>query len=183
MKVTKKLVSNILFILVIALLLYPPTKERIIRLVSFAPSAIEKSERKVLTNYNWTLQGLNTTSIEGSNLKGKVVFLNFWATWCPPCRAELPSIQKLYNDYKDKVDFVFITNEKWEEVKQYYKKEGYLLPTYSLRSKLPSMLETSSIPQTFIINGDGEIVVSKNGAANWNSNKIRELLTQLVSQK
>ncbi len=183
MKVTKKLVSNLLFILVIALFLYPPTKERIIRLISLAPSTIDKEDRKVLKDYTWSLEGLNSNSIKGKELEGKVVFLNFWATWCPPCRAELPSIQKLYNDYNTKVEFVFVTNEKWEVVNTYYKENGYELPTYNLGSRLPTILETSSIPQTFILSKQGEIMVSKNGAANWNSNKVRELLDELSSKK
>ncbi|SEB41653.1 Thiol-disulfide isomerase or thioredoxin [Tenacibaculum sp. MAR_2009_124] len=183
MKLKKKSIYNIFFIILIALLLYPPAKERMIRFVAFSPTVIEKTDRQILIDYEWSLQGLNKASINGNELRGNVVFLNFWATWCPPCRAELPSIQKLYNDYRDKVNFVFVTNEKREVVHQYYKEKGYQLPTYNFASKLPSLLETTSIPQTFIINREGEIVVSKNGAADWNSKKIRKLLNELVSQK
>lgn len=180
MKLTrKKIITNLVFLVVIGLLLYPPTKVYFIRLVSFSPSTINKEKRETLQDYNWRLTGLNTTSVEGETLKGKIVFLNFWATWCPPCVAELPGIQQLYNDYKDKVSFVFISNEKWETIDAFYKKNAYDLPTYTLHGGQEPLFNVTSIPTTFIIDSNGEVVVNKNGAADWNSKSVRSLLDSL----
>ena len=107
--------------------------------------------QKQLDDYNWQLKELNSESINLSELKGKVIFVNLWATWCPPCVAEMPSIQKLYNDYKDKVEFVFITNEDWQTVNKFYQKRNFNLPTYNPLSKNPKLLSSKSIPATFII--------------------------------
>ena len=130
LKLNKKSISNILFVIAVIVLLYPPSCEWFMRQIAFAPSVekIENSEK--IDTYNWQLEGLNAENINFNELKNKVVFVNFWATWCPPCRAEMPMIQELYNDYKDKIEFVFVTNESWETVEKFYLKYNYNLPIY-----------------------------------------------------
>ncbi len=180
MKITKKSIYNLLFLIIIGLLLYPPTKTYFIRLVSFSPSIIKSEKRAVLNNYNWSLKGLNTDDVDFNKLKGKVVFINFWATWCPPCVAEIPSIQKLYNDYKNEVIFIFVSNENWEVINDFYKKNNYDLPTYNPVTNLPKIFQVNSIPTSFVINKKGEVVINKSGAADWNSSKFRSLLNELI---
>lgn len=92
----------------------------------------------------------------------------------------MPSVQELYNAYKDKVEFVFISNEKWNTISDFYIKNGYDLPTYTVLSATPNQLKSKTIPATFIIDKKGTIVVEKRGAANWNSNKTRLLLDKLL---
>ncbi|RBW56331.1 TlpA family protein disulfide reductase [Tenacibaculum sp. E3R01] len=180
MKITKKSIYNLLFLIIIGLLLYPPTKTYFIRLISFSPSIIKSEKRDVLNDYNWSLKGLNTIDVDFNNLKNKVVFINFWATWCPPCIAEIPSIQELYNDYKDEVVFIFVSNEKREVINAFYKKHNYDLPTYNLGNSLPKIFQVNSIPTSFVINKKGEVVINKSGAADWNSSKFRSLLNELI---
>ena len=180
MKLSRKSIFNIAFVVIIGLLLYPPTKVYFIRLISFSPSVITEDEQVNLTDYNWNLKGLNTSNIDFNDTKNKVVFVNFWATWCPPCIAEMPSVQKLYNDYKDKVTFVFVSNEKWTVINDFYLKNNYNLPTYNSLSRIPEQLKSNSIPATFIIDKKGNIVTDKKGAANWNSAKVRALLDNLI---
>lgn len=182
MKLNKKVLSNIAFVIVIALLIYPPTKVFFIRMISFSPSIENVENQKQLKNYNWQLKGLNSESINLSELKGKVIFVNLWATWCPPCVAEMPSIQKLYNDYDNKIEFLFITNEDWETVNKFYQKRGFDLPTYNPVTKYPENLTSKSIPATFVIDKKGNIVIDKRGAADWNSNKTRAILDKLLAQ-
>ncbi|CAM1362855.1 Thiol-disulfide isomerase or thioredoxin [Tenacibaculum sediminilitoris] len=180
MKFNRKTISNIVFVVIIGLLLYPPTKVYFIRLVSFSPSTTTEEQREELVDYNWKLKGLNTTNIDFNETKNKVVFVNFWATWCPPCIAEMPSIQKLYEDYKDKVQFIFVSNEDWTTIDVFYKNKGYDLPTYNILSKVPDQLVSNTIPATFILDKNGTIMVDKRGPADWNSNKIRILLDELL---
>lgn len=173
--------SNIIFIIVVALMLYPPSREWFMRQIAFSPSVntIEDSEK--VNDYNWELHGLNTNNINFNQLENKVVFVNFWATWCPPCRAEMPMIQELYNVYKDKVAFVFVTNESWETVENFYSKNDYNLPSYNSTSSPPQIFtETNSIPASYLLDKNGNILISKTGAADWNSNKVRELLDKLL---
>ncbi|OSY89384.1 thiol-disulfide oxidoreductase [Tenacibaculum holothuriorum] len=184
MKLSKRQISNLIFLIIIGLLIYPPTKIQFIRLISFAPSIIEKNKQQKLNNYNWSLEGLNTTeAVNFNELKNKVVFVNFWATWCPPCVAEMPSIKKLHKDYKDKVVFIFVSNEKWPVINKFYRENEYDFPTYNNLSNPPKELSSSSIPATFIINKEGSIVMSKKGAANWNSDKVRVLLDSSLKEE
>jgi len=178
----KKNLSNILFVIAIGLLLYPPTREWGMRQIAFAPS-VNSDNVERLNSYNWELKGLNTQSINFNELENKVIFVNFWATWCPPCRAEMPMIQKLYNDYKDKVAFIFVTDEDWDKVSTFFNEKGYNLPVYnSVSTPLKKFTEVNSIPASYLIDKNGAILISKVGAADWNSNEVRNLLDELISK-
>jgi len=173
--------SNIIFIIVLGLIVYPPSREWVQRQLAFAPSVKEVDDTEKISSYNWKLSGLNTQDINFNQFENKVIFVNFWATWCPPCRAEMPIIQELYDEYKDKIEFVFVTNENWGTVEKYFNEKGYNLPTYNSIGIPPkSFTETNSIPATYLIDRNGNILVSKTGAANWSSEKFKKRLDKLI---
>ena len=178
----KKNSSNILFIIALAILLYSPSREWFMRQIAFSPSINSDSTEKI-DSYNWELNGLNTANLNFEESKGKVVFVNFWATWCPPCRAEMPLIQELYNDYKDKVVFVFVTTENWPTVESYFNKNKYDLSVYNSISNPPEYFtRTNSIPATYVLDKKGTIVIDKVGSADWNSSKTRKMLDKLIAE-
>jgi thiol-disulfide isomerase/thioredoxin len=152
------------------------------RLISFSPSETIVNERKTLEDYNWNLQQMNSEEINFSHSKGKVAIVNFWATWCPPCVAEMPSFQKLYNDYGTKVDFYFITSEKVEKVEKFMVKNGYNLPIYFETSPTPKLMESNILPTTYVISKSGKIVIDEEGTADWYSTKMRDLIEKLLSE-
>lgn len=175
--------SNIIFVIVLALMLYPPSREWFMRQIAFSPSIENVDESEKMDTYNWELAGLNTESLNFNELEGKVVFVNFWATWCPPCRAEMPMIQELYNDYNDKIEFIFVTNENWQTVETFFNKHQYNLPVYNALSTPPNKFtETNSIPASYLIDQNGHILISKTGSANWNSEKVRNLIDELLKK-
>ena len=180
----KKNWSNVLFFVFLALLIIPQTRMPIQvfiqRLVSFSPSEKAKEKREILEDYNWSLSQLNAKEINFSQSKGKVSLINFWATWCPPCVAEMPSFQKIYDDYGDKVDFYFVTSEKPEKVEKFMVKNGYTLPIFIQSYKAPDALESNALPTTYLLSKTGEIVIDETGAADWNSKKMRALLDRLL---
>lgn len=180
MKFIKKHFTNIVFVIIIGLLLYPPTKVYFIRLISFSPSIEKKVHQKTVTNFNWQLKGLNTSHANLNTFEEKVLFISFWATWCPPCIAEMPSIKKLYDDYKEEVVFLLVTDENWETVSKFYTKKGFDFPTYNQLTRRPKEFEGRTIPATFIVDKNKKIVIEKRGAANWNSSTIRSLLDDLL---
>lgn len=180
MKISKKHITNIAFVVLIGLLIYPPTKVHFIRLISFAPSIKSVENQKTLQHANWNLKGINTENIDFNNLNNSVVFISFWATWCAPCVAEMPSMNALYDDYKDKVTFLFITDENWNTVSKFYTKNQYVFPTYNQETNAPKEFEISSIPATFIVSKNKKIVIDKKGPANWNSDSTRKLLDALL---
>jgi thiol-disulfide isomerase/thioredoxin len=183
MKITKKHITNIAFVVLIGLMLYPPTKVYFIRLISFSPSINTVENQKTLQHTDWMLKGINTESLNFTTLDNNVVFVSFWATWCPPCVAEMPSMKALYEDYKDNVTFLFITNENWNTVSKFYTKNNYHFPTYNQVTNAPKEFESASIPATFIVSKNKKIVIDKKGPADWNSDTIRELLDQLLKEK
>ncbi len=186
MSFLKKHWSNILFFAFLALLIFPQTRMPIQvfvqRLISFSPSEKSEAERETIQDYNWKLQQLNGEDVNFSQSKGKVVIVNFWATWCPPCVAEMPSFQKLYDVYGDKVDFYFVTSEKTERVETFMKKNGYTLPVFLQTSEATKQLESSVLPTTYLISKSGVIIIDEEGAADWNSSKMRMLLDELLTK-
>lgn len=186
MNFIKKQWSNILFGGFIVLMIIPQTRMPIQvfiqRIVSFSPSEINKNERVTLKDYHWNLNELNSGIVNLSQSEGKVIIINFWATWCPPCVAEMPELQKLYDEFGEKVDFYFIANEKPETVNLFLEKKGFNLPVFLQIEKSPKELETSSLPTTFLISKNGEIVMRKTGAASWNSSSVHKVLEDLLGE-
>lgn len=159
------------------------------RLISFSPSETSKSDREMLVDYRWQLQVLDSEDkaevlgeIDFLQSKGKVAIVNFWATWCPPCVAEMPSFQKLYDDYGDNVDFYFVSSEKAEKLKGFMTKHKYNLPVYIQTYQAPEQMQSNVLPTTYLISKKGEIVINETGSADWNSKKMRELLDRLLAE-
>ena len=186
MKYLKKHWSNILFGLFIILMIIPQTRMPIQvflqRTISFSPSEIEKEDRTILKDYNWKLSDLNSNTINISESKEKVVLINFWATWCPPCVAEMPELQELYDHYKGKVDFYFVTNDNPDKIKLFLKSKGYDLPVFRPLEEPPSVLDSRSLPTTYLISKKGEIIMRKVGAASWNSDKVHQTIDDLLAE-
>jgi thiol-disulfide isomerase/thioredoxin len=119
-----------------------------------------------------------TRSLE--EFKGKVIFLNFWATWCPPCIAEMPSIDKLHEEMGDEVAFVLLSfDDDFEKAKAFNKRKGYDLPIYAPASNLPSMFQSSSLPTTYIIDANGNLALTHKGMADYSDREFKEFLNTL----
>ncbi|MDB4999479.1 MAG: hypothetical protein JWR76_556 [Mucilaginibacter sp.] len=118
-----------------------------------------------------------------SSLKGKVVFINFWATWCPPCLAELPAINTLHNKLSNNPNVVFlivdVDNQLGKSV-PFIKKYGYKLPVFETITDIPSEMLSGSIPTTLVINKQGLMVFKHEGVADYNSDKFIEYLQKLA---
>jgi thiol-disulfide isomerase/thioredoxin len=187
MEFLKKNWSNILFIIIIILLIIPQTRTpiqvQLNRLISFAPSEIAEEKRDVLENYEWLLQDLDGKRHSLMASKGRVAVVNLWATWCPPCIAEMPSFQKLYDEYGQKVDFYFISSEEAGKLRNFLEKKDYSLPVYQPLTAGPEQLQSRSLPTTFVISPKGEIVVNKTGSANWNDGNFKGLLDELSKRQ
>ena len=111
---------------------------------------------------DFTVEMVNGEKITLSKLKGKVVLINFWATWCPPCRQELTHVQKEIIDHFKGQDFVFLPisrGEKKDVVMSFREKQGYtfpmgLDPTQDIYKKYAS----NYIPRNFVVGKDGKVI-------------------------
>ncbi len=123
------------------------------------PQASEGEDLNIPADYSLTFKSLDGQTIRLSDYKGKYIFLNFWATWCPPCREEMPGIQSLYNDVKNNnVVFICASNEETYKVSDFVKTNNFTFPIYTYTGSLPSLYELHGIPTTFIISKDGKII-------------------------
>lgn len=178
--------GNLIFIIVIIALIIPQTRTPIqvalnkFKVNLFSPTTVDEEKRVELTPFDYkivNLDGIRRTAPIG---KGKVTFLSYWATWCPPCIAELPSIEKLYAAYGNKVDFVLISQEDPEVIRKFLDKKKINLPAVNPAMQTPETLQERSIPTNYIIDQFGRIVVKEQGAVNWDSDNVRATLDQLL---
>lgn len=188
---TKKpftIITDFLFVLLILLLLIPGTRKQIapvfIRITSFAPSQLSENEQYEIGQQTkeWQVMDSQGQLFRFDRFLDKPVFVNFWATWCPPCIAELPGIHSLYDEYKGRVHFLLLSNERFEKINAFARTHQYEnLPFYRFQS-VPDDFSSRSIPTTFIISKKGKVVLSKKGAARWESDKVRKLLDNLLTE-
>tara|TARA_R110002051_G_scaffold139976_1_gene212771 strand:- start:11123 stop:11683 length:561 start_codon:yes stop_codon:yes gene_type:complete len=186
MKLSKNKIFNSILLLAIGILLFTPigfkVKVLVSRMLSTSADMIKEEVQAPIGTYNWKLIDLENQNFDFQKQEKKVVLVNFWATWCPSCVAEMPSMQKLYNDYKGKVVFMFVTSDDREKVTAFMRKQGYDFPVFYRLSQAPKMLRSKVVPTTYIINKNGRIVVAETGAADWNSNQTRDLLDSLLQE-
>ena len=115
---------------------------------------------------NYSFYDLDKNKVSFSDYAGKILVLNFWATWCPPCKAEIPDFVETYSAYKDKgVQFLGISDDDVNSLINYYKANSINYPTLidgSIDRIMPSW-GIDAIPHTFILNGKGEIIFDQLG--------------------
>lgn len=135
-------------------------------------------------DFSISLENGQTKSL--SDLEGKVVWINFFATWCPPCRKELPHLQEaVYEAFQNRNDFELLVigrEHNWEEINKFKADNNYKLPFYpDPEREIFSKYAKQTIPRNFVIDKDGKIVVSSIGYNEEDFekiiNKVENLLT------
>jgi len=137
-------------------------------------------------SYNFDLKDMDGNITHARDLKGKVLFLNMWATWCGPCRGEMPSIQNLYAQVDtSKVAFVMLsldTEDNHSKVVKYIHDKNFTFPVYLPHGELPLQLQVSTIPTTFIIGKDGKIRMKRVGMDDYDKPSFKTLLENLSAE-
>jgi thiol-disulfide isomerase/thioredoxin len=137
-------------------------------------------------NYNFSVKDLQGNTIKVNEFKGKTVFLNLWATWCGPCRMEMPSIEQLYRQVdKEKIVFIILSVDRpqdFHKIKGYISEKEFTFPVYTPADFLPAQLQVKSIPSTFIISPDGRIVSNEVGATNFDTPEFKTFLEKIQSE-
>lgn len=118
-----------------------------------------------------------------AELKGKIVFINFWATWCPPCRAEMPSLNDLYNRFRDDDRFVFLFLSEDNDpavAERYLQNNGFNMPLLTGEGAVPEEVYSGTLPTTVVLNKKGEIVYKHEGLAKYNTTEFINQLKALL---
>jgi thiol-disulfide isomerase/thioredoxin len=134
---------------------------------------------------DFTLPLLNGTKITLSQYKGKVVFLNFWATWCGPCRSEMPSMETVYQRLKNKGFEILAVNigESRGKVSEFMQEYKLNFPAVlDEKSITGSQYNVRAIPTTYIIDRRGLIIARIVGSINWNTPKVIAALEAVVQE-
>lgn len=170
------------FLLVIlAVIAFVPGVKNYLKNQFFPIARIENVVTIPETDYDVALKGINVPSTNLKNFKGKTLFLNFWGTWCAPCRAEWPSIQKLYDAKKGKVDFALIAMEdKEEEVQKFLKENNYSVPVYTATSPISEKLLPKAFPTTFLLGKNGQILIKEDYSKDWNADSVHQFIDHVA---
>ncbi len=134
---------------------------------------------------DFSLEDLDGNSVTLSGFDGKVVFLNFWATWCPPCKEEMPSMEALYNRFKDEgLAVVAVTSyEGRKKVAKFIKSNAYTFTVLLDSSGMVSReYKAVFIPTTFLIDKNGMVVGKVTGSRNWGSDSAYNLIEELLDR-
>jgi len=142
----------------------------------------DKSDKKVpkLSFRDEDGNTVNTTS-----LKGEVIFINFWASWCPPCIAEMPSIEKLYEKFEShpEVRFLMVNEgEKLSKAKAFLEKKEYDFPIYKVNGKIPKNIYKGVLPTTLVLDKEGEVRYHHKGFANYSSEEFFNQIENLLKE-
>ncbi len=130
-------------------------------------------------NYNQFVKNKKGELVSLEKFKGKVIFINIWASWCAPCKAEMPGISELYEDFKtDKnVEFVMLSIDRNEaSAHRYMEKNDYSFPYYLWTGQLNEQLAVPSVPTTFVVSKSGKIIKQNVGIARYNTKSFKNFI-------
>lgn len=132
-------------------------------------------------DFNLQLVDINGAGVSMEQFRGKAIFINVWATWCPPCIAEMPGINELYKDLKDEnVEFIMLSmDEDFNKAIDFQKKKDYDFNIYSLAAPLPQMYSSRAIPTTFVIDANGHLALTHKGIGDFNTEEFRDFLNKI----
>ena len=180
--------ANVLFIGLLLLLLFSPGAKAWLLRQMIAAGLFKPEIKKEAVAVSATTPLLRFRDEQGKtvstgDLKGKVVFINFWATWCPPCRAEMPSLQELYNQLKDdeRIVFLFVNeDEDTAKAKRFLQNKDYTMPLFTREGSFPSAIYSGTLPTTVVLNKDGKPVFQHEGLAAYHSPAFIKQLKALL---
>jgi peroxiredoxin len=158
----------------------------ILTLPAFANEPYDKfPQEPAIMAPDFSLPGTSEQEIKLSDYRGKIVLLNFWATFCTPCRMEMPSLQAISIKYQDDdiiVVAVSVDQGREKAVKKWIKKMKLEFPIALEGGSAGDVYEVSALPVTFIIDKEGQLIGRILGEREWNSDETHMLIANLVAE-
>ena len=135
---------------------------------------------------DFQISDIDGNDIRLSEQKGKLVLFNLWATWCPPCRAEMPSMEELYTKLKDDGFTILAasslgSNDSLKNVTEYARESGYTFPIlFDDDNSIDRSYQTGSIPTSYLIDQEGMILARLVGAIEWDTPEMESIMRDLL---
>lgn len=135
---------------------------------------------------DFTTEDAAGNRVSSRSFRGRVVLLNFWATWCPPCRLEMPSMERLYGEFRGRgLEIVAVNFMEPRELVQAFAREQNL--TYPMlldrRSDIAERYGVLRLPETVVIGRRGEVIAKTTGYKDWYEEDVRELVSALLEDQ
>lgn len=173
----KKNLIYIFLLVVIGAILAIPSSRNFLKNTFFPIATVESAATISDVDFDMDLKGINTPNTNLKNLRDKTIFLNYWGTWCAPCRKEWPTIQAMYDTRKDKMNFVLIAMKDEEEaVVKFLKENNYNVPVYIAQSPISEKILPKAFPTTFLLDKGGRILLKEDAYKDWNSESALEFI-------
>ena len=134
---------------------------------------------------DFELEGLDGKRWKLSELRGSVVVVNFWATWCPPCREEMPSLGRLYNRYKPAGNFEVLSilyNDLPEKAAEYVSGNGFTFPVLKLNNRVGDDYGVTGVPETYIVDRKGILRKKFKGPVQFDAQDAHAFIDQLLAE-
>ena len=134
----------------------------------------------IAPDLTWQLERLGGQRTSLADFREEVLFINNWATWCAPCIAEMPTIERLAQRFQDaSVAFIVVSDESSDTVSPFVQEHRWQLPVYVTEAR-PESFQTEAIPSTFILDGARQVAFSHMGIADWDDGTADDLLQDLL---
>ena len=148
--------------------------------VAQAPAAMADTDRVAAEAARWRLRSLEGDVVTLGAMRGRPVVLNFWATWCPPCVAELRTLQALHDSLAaEGVTVALVSPERPATVRPVLGRRGVSAPAFVEAEPVPASLGVRALPTTIVLDAGGRVVLVHRGAADWDTPAVRAWLRAL----
>ncbi len=132
---------------------------------------------------NWELKGADGKNVSLKSLRGKVVIMDFWATWCGPCKRSMPSVQKLHDHFKNKPVVIFgVSSFETGDAPGYMKSKGYTYPLLLKGDRVAEDYHITGIPTFYVIGPKGDIIFSRKGYNKGEEEELKEIIEQSLAE-
>lgn len=136
--------------------------------------------------YSLPLRTMEGERVQLSDYKNKVLFINVWASWCPPCVAEMPTIESLYNfvSHHDDIQFLMISqDEEPQKAIDFMERKEFSMPYHFPLRGLPTVFRSSYIPSTYVISKEGKVIFKHEGIADYSSRSFKYWLLEQANKE
>lgn len=136
-------------------------------------------------DYRFTMITNEDETLSLNDMRGSVIFVNVWASWCPPCIAEMPTIEKLYSELKghENIRFILLSmDEDKDRAINFMESRRFETPYMFPTSRIPSALSSMVLPTTYVLSKEGQIIYEKQGIADYSTQAFRNWLVEMAKE-